>query len=221
MSCINCLVHFTFEHTPDSMPYFKHLSKDKILWPVVKQHGRVEVALKKNVCLQICASIIGQQLSTKVAAVIYARFLGLFKSKSPKPMEILAVPHEELRAIGLSNSKAIYIKNVSLFFIENKLKDSRLYRMNNEELLELLTQIKGVGRWTVEMIMMFALAREDIFSTGDLGLQKAMVTLYNIQFDNQKELAAKMLAVSSAWSPYRSYACRYLWKYLDTPKVRP
>ena len=201
------------------MPYHQHLSKDKILRELIKKHGQPSVEKEKHVYLHICASIISQQLSTKVAAVIYARFLQLFGKKVPRPAAIMAMPHEQLRSIGLSNSKAVYIKNVCSFFMDNSITDARLYKMSNDELVTLLTQIKGVGRWTVEMILMFTLGREDVFSAGDLGLQKAMIRLYNIEYSNQKELVEKMMIIADKWSPYRSYACKYLWKHLDAPLV--
>lgn len=186
---------------------------------LVKTQGLYIIEQKKNVCLQLCASIMSQQLSTKVATVIYNRFLNLFKSKSPKPAAILQVPHETLRSIGLSNAKALYVKNVCSFFIEQKLTDARLYKMSNDEILSLLTQIKGVGQWTVEMLLMFTLARPDVFSTGDLGLQKAIIKLYNVEYANQKDLFEKMNNIASKWSPYRTYACRYLWRALDAPLI--
>jgi len=201
------------------MPYRKHLSKDKVMKALIKQHGHFVIDKKKNVCLRLCASVMSQQLSTKVAAVIFSRFLQLFTTKTPNPSDILAIPHETLRAIGLSNAKALYLKNICHFFIDNKLTDAKLNKMSNEELIELLTQIKGVGQWTVEMILMFTLAREDVFSTGDLGLQKAMTRLYSIEYTSSRELAEQMTAIAAHWSPYRTYACRYLWQHLDAPLV--
>lgn len=197
------------------MPYRKHLSKDKNLKALIKKHEARSLLIKKNILLSICGSIIGQQLSTKVAAVIYNRFLQLFKNKSPKAADILAVPHETLRSIGLSNSKATYVKNVCDFFVANKLTDTRLSKMTDEELMTLLTQIKGIGQWTVEMILMFAMGREDVFSTGDLGIQKAMIKLYRIEYSNKKDLEQKMMAIAINWSPYRTYACLHLWESLD------
>lgn len=199
--------------------YLKQLNKDKVMKALVKAQGVYIIEPKKNVCLQLCASIMSQQLSTKVAAVIFSRFLGLFKSKSPKPADILEVPHETLRSIGLSNAKALYVKNVGNFFMEHRLTDAKLYKMSNEEVLSLLTQIKGVGQWTVEMLLMFTLARPDVFSTGDLGLQKAIIKLYNVEFTSQKELLEKMNLIAANWSPYRTYACRYLWRALDMPLI--
>ncbi|GAB3027507.1 DNA-3-methyladenine glycosylase [Niabella terrae] len=201
------------------MPYRNHFKKDKVLKLLMRQQGFYKLEPRKNVCLRLCASIISQQLSTKVAAVIYDRFLTVLKKKNPKPADILALDHEVLRSIGLSNSKAVYIKNVCHFFLENKLTDARLNRMSNEELLTLLTRIKGVGQWTVEMILMFTLARQDVFSAGDLGLQKAMIRLYDIEYTNTKELTQKIIEISNDWKPYRTYACRYLWEYLDSPLV--
>lgn len=171
--------------------------------------------LKTNILLAVCRSIIGQQLSTRVAKVIYERFLTLFKNGNPKAGDILTVPNETLRSIGLSNAKVTYIKNVCDFFIERKLTDAKLRKMSNEQLFELLTQIKGIGKWTVEMILMFTMAREDVFSVGDLGIQKAMIDLYKIEYSNSKELAQKMLLLSESWSPYRSFACWHLWRHLD------
>lgn len=186
---------------------------------LIKTQGIYIIEQKKNVCLQLCASIMSQQLSTKVAAIIFTRFLNLFQSKSPKPADILQVSLETLRSIGLSNAKALYVKNVCVFFIENKLTDAKLYKLSNDEILNLLTQIKGVGQWTVEMLLMFTLARPDVFATGDLGLQKAIIKLYNLEYANSKELFEKMNSIAQSWAPYRTYACRYLWRSLDAPLV--
>jgi DNA-3-methyladenine glycosylase II len=163
---------------------------------------------------------MSQQLSTKVAAVIYARFLELFKKKNPSPQDIVAVSFDDLRSIGLSNAKTNYVQNVCHFFIENKITDARLHKMTNDELIEFLTQIKGVGRWTVEMILMFTMGREDVFAVDDLGIQQAICKLYDIDFSDKKEMKKKMVEISESWSPYRTYACRYLWGWKDNkPKV--
>jgi len=198
------------------LSYLLHLKKDKILKPVVEKTGSISLNPGKNICLNLCASIISQQLNTKVAAVIYDRFLKLVNSANPTPATILAISHEKLREAGLSNSKALYIKNVCHFFNENKLTDNKIRKMSNEELVALLTQIKGVGRWTVEMILIFSLCREDVFSFGDFGLQKAMKKLYQIEHQNPKELMTQISQIADNWKPYRSYACRYLWLYLDS-----
>ncbi|MFT3979128.1 MAG: DNA-3-methyladenine glycosylase 2 family protein [Ferruginibacter sp.] len=203
------------------MPHILHLSKDKKLAGIIVLQEKYELKKRNQVHLHLCSSIMSQQLSTKVAAVIYARFLALFNKKNPTPKDIAAVPFEKLRGIGLSNAKAGYVLNVCNFFIEEKITDARLHKMENEALINYLVQIKGVGRWTVEMILMFTLGREDIFAADDLGIQQAMIKLYKIKTDDKKAARQKMLSISAKWSPYRTYACRYLWGWKDNaPEVK-
>ncbi len=197
------------------MPHVIHLSKDKKLSKIIPGQEKVLLAKRNNVHLHICSSIISQQLSTKVAAVIYARFLALFKKKHPSPKDIISIPFDQLRSIGLSNAKTNYVLNVCNFFIEQKITDARLHKMEDEELIEFLTQIKGVGRWTAEMILMFTLGREDIFAVDDLGIQQAICKLYAVDASDKKEMKKQILKISARWSPYRTYACRYLWAWKD------
>ena len=203
------------------MPHIAHLAKDKKLASIIALQEKYDLQKRNHIHLQLCSSIMSQQLSTKVAAVIYARFLALFNKKNPTPTDIAAIPFDELRAIGLSNAKTGYVLNVCNFFIENKITDARLHKMDNEELINFLVQIKGVGRWTVEMILMFTLGREDVFAVDDLGIQQAICKLYNIDATDKKEMKAKMLLVSKKWSPYRTYACRYLWGWKDNTSSTP
>ncbi|RYY68748.1 MAG: DNA-3-methyladenine glycosylase 2 family protein [Chitinophagaceae bacterium] len=197
------------------MPHITHLSKDKKLSKIIASQEKFVLQKRNHVHLHLCSSIMSQQLSTKVAAVIYARFLALFNKKNPSAKDILAVPVEKLRAIGLSNAKTGYVRNVCEFFIEHKLTDARLHKMESDELIDLLVQIKGVGRWTVEMILMFTLGREDIFAVDDLGIQQAMTRLYKLDATDKKALKEQMLQRSQKWKPYRTYACRYLWGWKD------
>ncbi len=197
------------------MEYIAHISKDKKLAKLVAGSELFKLKFHKNICLRLCASIMSQQLSTKVAKVIYHRFLDLYGGAEPTPQQIIATPFEKLRAIGLSNAKAQYVLNVAQFAIDNQLTDVKLKRMSNEEIIELLTQIKGVGKWTVEMLLMFTLGREDVFSVDDYGIQVAMKGLYKIDDTNKKEMKEKMLKLSKKWSPYRTYACLHLWHWKD------
>ena len=174
-----------------------------------------ELQLHKNILLRLMASIMSQQLSTKVAKVIYHRFLDIYGKKEPKPQQILDTPFETLRAIGLSNAKVHYVQNVAAFCIEHNINDKKLLLMNNEAIIELLTQIKGVGKWTVEMLLMFSLGREDVFAVDDLGIQQAMIKLYQLDSGNKKILKEKMLQISQQWSPYKTYACLHLWNWKD------
>ena len=145
------------------MEHITHLTKDKKFKKIIELQEPYILGTKKNVYLHLCYSIMSQQLSTKVADVFHRRFLELYAGKEPTPEQIAVTPFETLRGIGLSNAKARYVHNVCNFFIEENISDEQLYSMNNEELIRYLTQIKGVGQWTVEMILMFTLGREDVF----------------------------------------------------------
>jgi len=161
---------------------------------------------------------MSQQLSTKVARVIKQRFLDLY-GVEPTPQQIVDTPFEKLRAIGLSNAKVNYVQNVARFEIEKGMDHKRLAKMSNEEVITYLTEIKGVGRWTVEMLLMFALGREDLFAIDDLGLQQAVIGLYDLKHRKKKIMNARILKISEQWSPYRTYACLYLWRWKDNPPV--
>ncbi len=197
-----------------SMHFLPHLQKDKKLKNILK--GEVPLLhFHQNICLRLCASIMSQQLSTKVAEVIFKRFLNLYGNVEPTPKQILETPPEVLRSIGLSNAKVQYVLNVAQFATENHLSDTRLLQMTNEEITELLTQIKGVGKWTVEMLLMFTLGREDVFAVDDYGLQVAMKKLYGLDDSNKKSFKQQLVQIAEKWSPYRTYACLYLWRWKD------
>lgn len=202
------------------MNHIIHLRKDKQLKKILTKQELHVLDKKKNVHLDICGSIISQQLSTKVARVIEERFLNLFDTKTPPPARIIALPFDKLRSIGLSNAKTNYVRNVCNFFIENKVTDSKLHKMEDEALVEYLTQIKGIGRWTAEMILMFTMGREDVFAVDDFGIQQAMAKLYSLDSTDKKTLKQNMINISQNWRPYRTYACRYLWSWKDTPEKK-
>ncbi len=197
------------------MPHIAHLTKDKKLATIIAQQPKYVLKRRKHVYLHLCNSIMSQQLSTKVADVFQQRFMNLFATDNPSAADILAIPFETLRGIGLSNAKVNYVQNICRFFMEHNITDAQLYKMNEEELIALLTQIKGVGRWTVEMVLMFTLGREDVFAVDDLGIQQAICKLYKVDAADKKTMKEKMLRISKKWSPYRTYACRYLWGWKD------
>lgn len=195
--------------------YHEHLSKDKKLQKLVAAFPDLELKKRKNICMSLCASIMSQQLSTKVADVIFKRFLLLFDGKEPTPQQIADMPHETLRAIGLSNAKVTYVQNVARYALEHGMEDKKLYKMSNEEVMDFLLPIKGVGKWTVEMLLMFTLGREDVFAVDDLGIQQGMAKVYGIDMADKKAMKEKMLKLSAKWSPYRTYACLMLWRWKD------
>ncbi len=198
------------------MEYISHLSKDKKLKKLIEAHGALELKKRKDVCLHLIASIMSQQLSTKVADIIFKRFLNLFDRNSPSPEQILQLETEQLLAIGLSRAKTSYIQNVARFAIEQSLDARKLNKFSNEEVIDYLTQIKGVGRWTAEMQMMFTLGREDVFSVDDLGIQNAIKHLYKVDDSEKKKFKQEITLISEKWKPYRTYACMHLWRFKDS-----
>jgi DNA-3-methyladenine glycosylase II len=200
--------------------YYTHLSKDKKMLPLLQAQGPLQLKKRKNVCLWLCASIMSQQLSTKVADVIYGRFLQLFDGRQPTPEKILAVPFETLRGIGLSNAKTHYVRNVAEYAVAYGMEDRKLYRMSDEEVVDFLLPIKGVGRWTVEMLLMFALGREDVFPIDDFGIRQTMIRLYRVDESDKKALNERLQKIATRWAPYRTYACLHLWRHKDNAPVQ-
>lgn len=197
------------------MDYVAHLSKDKRFKTLFNHQEPFQLRQRKNICIYLCGSILSQQLSTKVAAVIYQRFLNLYDGREPTPEQILETPLTTLRAIGLSNAKTNYVHNVARFALEQGMDYKKLQKMDNEEVINYLTKIKGVGRWTVEMLLMFALGREDVFAMDDLGIQNAMIKLYKLNKENKKQFKEDIHRISKKWAPYRTYACMHLWHWKD------
>lgn len=202
------------------MEYLVHLAKDKKLKRLIDGREPFSLTKRKDVHHYLCASIMSQQLSTRVADTIHKRFLNLYEGRTPKPEEILATSIEALRGIGLSNAKVGYVHNVARFALEKGMDHKVLAKMDNEEVIAYLTQIKGVGRWTAEMLLMFALGREDIFAVDDLGIQNAMIGLYKLDRADKKAFKERLLRISSKWSPYRTYACLHLWQWKDNSPAK-
>lgn len=196
------------------MSYKKHLQKDKRLAAILKGDTHV-LTLQKNIPIRLMASIISQQLSTKVAAIIFDRFLDLYPGKKPTIQKVLDTSEETLRGIGISYAKIKYIYAVANFCQVHKITDKKLAQLPDEAIIDLLVQINGVGKWTVQMLLMFSLGRENVFAVDDLGIKQAMVKLYRLDPSNKKELKAKMLSISEAWSPFKTYACLHLWRWKD------
>lgn len=161
----------------------------------------------------LALTILYQQLSTKAAATIAGRFRALYSSKKfPKPQKIITTPDNELRAVGISWSKIKYIKDLADKVASKSIAIDTLELLSDEDVIAELIKVKGIGRWTAEMFLMSALARPDIFSFGDLGLQTAIKKAYGY-----KKLPSQrtMLTLSKKWSPYRTHAARVLWASLD------
>ncbi len=162
----------------------------------------------------LIGSIISQQLSTKAADTIYKRFLALFNNRFPTPKQIIKIDKEKVRGAGISYMKISYMKDIAKAFDEKLIDEEKIKKMDDEEVMVELIKLRGVGKWTAEMILIFNLKRPDIFSLGDFGLRRAIRILYGIT--DEKEI----LKLSENWKPNRSIACWYLWQSLDnSPKI--
>jgi len=170
-----------------------------------------------NIYERLVTAIIYQQLAGAAADAIFGRLKKAFRNKVPSPLSLSRAPIEKLRAVGLSNQKANYVKNVADFWIVHKLKNKDWSNESNEDILKFLTQIKGVGPWTVKMLMMFTMHRYDIFPVGDYGIQVAMQKIYGIK-EEGKALKLAMETRSKKWAPYQAIACLYLWAWLHKQK---
>ena len=188
-----------------------HYEVDPILYNAITSSGiSIRPSVETDIYQSLLRSIISQQLSGKVADVIWKRFIDLF-DLYPGPEELVKTDISLLRAAGLSFNKARYLQNVAEFSLENDLSFETLVNFSDDEIIDLLTQIKGVGKWTAQMILMFPLDRPDVFPVDDLGIQQGMKKLYAI--DAEKSfLKEKMIAISECWRPYRSLASKYIWK---------
>lgn len=191
-----------------------HLCKDPAMARVIRETIDKPDFRQGNsdVYYDLLVSIVSQQLSGKVAQVITGRLMALFPNEYPEPEAILDMEFDRLRAVGLSNSKTHYIRNVAEFFSEPEHRQKVWSEMGDEEIIRFLTQIKGVGRWTAEMILMFTLHRPDVLPVDDLGIQQSMAQLFGWQ-ESGKVLQQKMIEAAEHWRPYRTYACKFLWRW--------
>ncbi len=190
------------------------LYQDPVLAPIIERNTPIVSSAHTDIYLSLLSAIISQQLSTKVAAVIKNRFLALFPDQYPDPEILLALSDETLRSVGLSFQKLNYIRNVATFKGTAQLEHAYIDALDDEALISHLIQIKGVGRWTVEMILMFTLDRPDVFPVLDLGIQNAMKRAYRLDTSG-KILFADMLEIAENWRPYRTLACKHLWQSLE------
>lgn len=194
-----------------------HFKKaDPVLHKAAIQFEIPDTKPSEDVFRDIIWTIIGQQLSGKAADTIFARFRALVRGPLT-PSKVLALAGADIRASGISGAKMRAIRNVAEQVVKKNLNLKNFAVMSDEEVRTALTEIKGIGPWTAEMILMFSLGRADVFSKGDLGLRKGMVALYKLRaFPSEQKLAD----ITGAWSPYRTYAARVLWKIADQKSNR-
>lgn len=185
---------------------------DPILFSVAQKVGPVTLRKSSDYFTTLCESIINQQLSDKAGTTIFKRFKQLFPDQTISPENVLELSNEKMRSVGTSMTKVSYFKQLAQKIVNQELLLETLEDMDNETVIIELTKVKGIGRWTAEMFLMFSLGRPDVFSYGDLGLRHAIQKLYKLEKEpTQKEVEE----ISQKWSPYRTYACHILWRSND------
>jgi DNA-3-methyladenine glycosylase II len=191
-----------------------HLNQESRMATLIRSIEMPEFNPSGRVYYDLLESIVSQQLSVKASNTIFNRVLAIFPDNYPHPELLVEVPPEQLRAAGLSNQKVSYLQNVAHFALQNDLESRNWDTREEEAIFSMLTSIKGVGKWTVQMVLMFTIGRPDVFPVDDLGIQQAMVRMFQIQ-ETGKEMKAKMIEHAAPWQPWRTIACRYLWRWKD------
>lgn len=192
------------------------LKKYKYFRPLIKKHGLPDLKRSRNIFEALVKSIVYQQLSGKAAATIYARFRALFPGRKFPPLEeVQKISFEKLRSVGLSNQKAKYILDLADKFARGVIRHQAIPKMKNEEIVEHLTQVKGIGEWTVHMFLIFTLNRPNILPTGDLGIRKGFQIVYKL---HKLPETAQMEKLASSWRQHATTASWYLWRAADEQK---
>lgn len=212
----NCELYLSNDVSSEKNKVQEILHNDPILGPIVTSIELPPLRSDESVYESLTRAIVSQQLSTKAAATIYGRFIESLGTGRPEPHSILSIRMERLRAVGLSGQKAGYVKNIAERATADNWNDIPWQTMRDEEIIRYLTEIKGVGLWTVQMLLIFTLHRPDVFPAGDLGIQQAMRLLYPLDGLPKGDLIRHMEDIADKWSPHRSLASRYLWRYKDT-----
>ena len=193
----------------------RHLSKDLKLKSLIDNNDKPVFEKSNNYYIALSKSIIYQQLSGKVAKIIYNRFLNLFNDKNPEPNIFLTFDDLKLKSIGLSRQKISYLKDLSKYFLDKGISiDFNI--LNQDEIRKELISIKGIGHWTIDMFLMFTVLNMNILPVGDLGIKKAFKELYNLDKLPSDNF---MIKKSKKWEPYRTIACCYLWTIVDDGDV--
>jgi DNA-3-methyladenine glycosylase II len=197
-----------------NIDYSKYLcSSDRHLAEIIKNVGNYSIKKRNDSYLSLIEAIIYQQLTGKAASTIYSRFLKYFGGTIPEPLQILSSSDVDLRAkVGLSRMKIAYLKDLAAHVTDGRLDLNNLPAMTDEDVITQLTKVKGIGRWTAEMFLIFCLGREDVLPVTDLGLRNAMKRTYLL---DELPKPDKMIEIANPWRPYRSIATWYMWKSLS------
>ena len=191
-----------------------HLKRDPVLGAIIERVGKCSISFREPTFSALVGSIVSQQLSTKVAAIIFARLVAAAPNQQLTPTSILALSPVAMRALGLSTRKVEYIRDLAQHAQSGSLDFAALPSMEDQAVIDSLTQIKGIGVWTAHMFLLFALRRPDVLAVGDLGIRSAIRKAYALP---DLPSPAEVERYAENWRPYCSVACWYLWRSLDGP----
>lgn len=186
--------------------------RDPVIAKVIREYGPMRLSKNGNYFIVLCRAIISQQISTKAADSIYKKFDGLFDGRSPNPERVRGLGESALRSAGLSRQKTAYLKDLGAKFLDGTIRPHQLNYLSNEEAIDRLTKVYGIGQWTAEMFLIFSLNRPDVLPVGDLGLQAALQKIYGLR---QRPNAKKLRALGKKWTPLETVATWYAWRTVD------
>jgi DNA-3-methyladenine glycosylase II len=196
------------------------MRRDPVLAPIIRKYGTcgIKTGRESDIFCGLVEAIVSQQLSTRAAATIYGRLRALLPDGgTPTPEALLTLSDDALRGVGLSRQKLGYVRDVSRKMLDGSINTAGLQGMSDDEIVAELTKIKGIGRWTVEMLLIFRLTRPDVFPAGDLGIVKAVRKAYNLRKTPDVQ---RLYAIADRWRPYRSVASWYLWASLENKETK-
>ena len=187
---------------------------DPVLASIIKQVGPCGLADIPHVppFMALAEAIASQQLSAKAADTIFGRFCALFEDQKPDPVRLLTLHNDDIRRVGFSRSKVLFLRDLATHVVEQRLQLDSLHEREDDHIIEQLTAVKGIGPWTADIFLMFRLKRPDIFPADDLGLIKGAQKVYGLR---QRPTKQRLLKMAEAWRPYRSVAAWYLWRSLS------
>lgn len=197
----------------------RYLAKaDPVLRKVIGRVGPCQMAPRKDYFVALCRAIFAQQLNIRVAQVLFDRFCNLLPRRKLTPagvLRLLKTP-DSIRGCGLSRPKASYIRELAQHFVDDRIPTKKLSRMSDEEIIEALVAVKGIGRWTAEMFLMFVLNRPDVLPVDDLGLREGVRDLYQLK---ERPKPKELVEMGERWRPYRSVATWYIWRRNTKPEI--
>tara|TARA_B100000686_G_C16763270_1_gene960122 strand:+ start:286 stop:921 length:636 start_codon:yes stop_codon:yes gene_type:complete len=204
--------------TPSRKKILEHFDRnDSKIATVIRSVGPFKLRYNRKYFQVLCKAIIAQQISTIAAEAVTNRFYNLFERRLPTPERVFALSQGQLQEAGLSRQKASYLKDLSKHFIDKFIKPHRLPYLSNEDIIQQLTAVHGIGRWTADMFLIFSLHRLDILPVGDLGFRAALKKIYKLK---KLPTAKKIRQMAKPWNPWETIATWYCWRTLDAKIIR-